>query len=629
MDLDLPELEEEAGEAAGALSGLLGLLDRLPSAATSAASSVGGLAARALGVGSAFDESSVRFRKANGQFVAAGSTATTIGQQLAQKIPSALTKVGAAATEVGGVVVQALSGDVRGALSQLGAWAEQGIGKLQEKLASLGPYGQAAAAMLGVLTAAVSATVGTMLDLMGVAIKIAETKAGISAAFSALAGGQAAGAAVLATISKLGEQLPFATSQLRQWGQSLLAAGVPAEALESRIRAIAAAEALMKDAGGGGGSAAESLFKRLAESGAAAQTLISDIQKGGRRSALQLAQMGLSTKDLASALGMTEERFKSASLTADQLGNAISKALQAKGGGSLAAMMNSWPVIIDKARGGFMSLFGGLEKPVSALMQATRKLFAEFNAGSPIIRGLKPVVTAVFGELFSLATRAVTAIHKGFLMVAIAALTAYIALRPIIQTIGAILANVPILSLFKAGLLAIGVVVGVIVGAFLLAVAVVGTFVTAIVSAAAVLVDWIGQAASAGADFVAGLAQGISSGVGAVVDAVKGVASSALGAFTSAFGIKSPSRVMMKHGEDNIAGGAAIGIDKGGAKVDDAMARMGAEPPKGGRGGQRGGGRSITIGEVNYHGPASDFPIFREQFMALVEELDAEAPAFP
>jgi hypothetical protein len=122
---------------------------------------------------------------------------------------------------------------------------------------------------------------------------------------------------------------------------------------------------------------------------------------------------------------------------------------------------------------------------------------------------------------------------------------------------------------------------------------------------------------------VAGLVQGIQAGAGAVIAAVSGLASSALGAFKGALGIHSPSKVMLEHGEDNIAGATATGVDKGAPKVQDAMARLGDGEKGTGSGKGRGKGKSDGSGKtVTLVIRIADR--IREEIRLNLEELESE-----
>ncbi|MBP4049236.1 phage tail tape measure protein [Chromobacterium violaceum] len=84
-----------------------------------------------------------------------------------------------------------------------------------------------------------------------------------------------------------------------------------------------------------------------------------------------------------------------------------------------------------------------------------------------------------------------------------------------------------------------------------------------------------GKFLQTGKDLVMGLVNGIKSKLGAAKDAILGLATDVKGWFANTLGIKSPSRVFMGFG-DNIAQGAAIGIDRSAvhaARATGAMAR--------------------------------------------------------
>lgn len=72
--------------------------------------------------------------------------------------------------------------------------------------------------------------------------------------------------------------------------------------------------------------------------------------------------------------------------------------------------------------------------------------------------------------------------------------------------------------------------------------------------------DFVGRFSQAGMDMMRGLVNGIASNAGAVVAKVKEIAAGALNAVKSFFGIKSPSRVMMKMGQ-YITQGLGNGIE--------------------------------------------------------------------
>lgn len=485
-----------------------------------------------------------------------------------------------------------------------------------EALSKLGPEGAAAGAAIEGMGAVMAATIGTMTTLMGVAIEVTQRIDIMRDRFAALAGGAAGGKAVQDMIGHL--NLPFATSEVNAWAQSLLGAGIKGKQLEEDIRAVAAATALM---GESGGAAAMTLFKRLGEGGPAADSLLKEIQNGGRRADKMLKEMGLSMADLGGKAAVSK-------MNADQLHDALAKAMAKKGAGPLADMANTFPAILQKAQEGLRSLFGNLGGPVKAFMAAVKDLFGQFNKGSPAIKALKPMVTAVFTTLFSWATKAANVVRD-----VIKALTGTGkpgALTTFVTVLKAIFTNAMVLkgitTIFKVIAAVVLFVVGV-VGALATVFAVVVGAVIAAVGAISSAVSSIGSA------IVDGLAGGIDPG--AFIGKMANMASAGLAAFKGILGIASPSKVMIEHGKEDIAGAAATGVDAGGDKMDKAMGDLGAPPPKGGKGAKGKGGANggtFTIGTLIVQvGEREDADSFYDRFVQLLQSTRDEAvePAGP
>jgi len=461
--------------------------------------------------------------------------------------------------------------------------------------------------------------------------------------------------------------LPFATSEVNAWAQALLGAGVKGKQLEADVKAIAAATALMGEAGG---AAAETLFKRLGEGGPAADKLLKTFQDGGPKADKLLKEMGLSLADLGGQAAL-------AKMTSEQLHEAIAKAMQKKGENPLKDMALTLPAILQKAREGFLSLFNGAGPAVKAFMQAVQKLFGEFNKGSPLIKTLKPIVTDVLSALFSMATKAVTAIHgiftwlmngakaggifSGVITAAKSTWSTLVtifkvvqtALTPIIALFKGLLANAMVMKGIKTIFTVIAVVIGAVVAtlatlvaAFAVVAAGIAAFVGLVVGAISGVVGEVASfvesiidalsglgpgASGAASNFVGGLVEGIKAGIGAVVGAVGGLASAALGAFTGPLGIHSHSDVMIEHGDENIGGALAEGLDKGQGKAKAASARMAeAVQPGGGKGGAQGrdGGGEVHK-HYHYSGPVEHYPTFREHMKRFLAEIAGEAGAQP
>jgi phage-related protein len=132
----------------------------------------------------------------------------------------------------------------------------------------------------------------------------------------------------------------------------------------------------------------------------------------------------------------------------------------------------------------------------------------------------------------------------------------------------------------------------VIAGVIVAVVVVIGTLIAVIGAVAGAIAGAFGAIVGFVVGVVGGISDAVVAGLSALdpsafVAKMKELALSGLAAFKGIFGIHSPSTVMLEHGEENIAGAAATGVDKGGAKVDKAMAKMG---PKLGGGGAKDGG---------------------------------------
>lgn len=523
-------------------------------------------------------------------------------------------------------------------------------GKLSAALRSLGPAGAAVAAALTVIIAVVGAVVIAFRDMASAAISISQEKDALAATFKALSTGAESGTELVDSLSEVAAALPFAEGKVLAWGKSFMSAGIEGDKLTSAVKATAAATALM---GEEGGQAAQNMIKQLAAGGDAADALIKTVQNGGKKAAVQLAAMGLQADDLARALGVTPEKMKAMALTADQLGAAIEKAVTEKGAGALETMGLTWDSIKGKLSDGAEDLFEDMGAAVTPFMAEVKSLFSEFFAGSTTMSTTKELLTAVFTEVFAVATKVVNFLHKGFLMVEIAAFQVATAILPIVRAIMAVASNAMVLNglffilktiavlivalsvpliVITAAFWAVGTVVfavlSAIVGAILWCV---GDAVRAFGVMGAAISGWATSAWKAGTDWVMGIVGSITGGVGMVVDAVKNLASSAMSAFTGFFKIKSPSQLMADTAI-HIPGGAVEGIEAGTGDVEDAMTEMGTAGMGGASKGfakraapasSDGGNTYIT---VNYAGTREDFPDFETRFADLVERLRGLAP---
>lgn len=494
-----------------------------------------------------------------------------------------------------------------------------------EALKGMGPKGAAAAIAIKVAfvvaTIAIAATVGALYKCAQAALEIVALRAQLTATFSALSGGAAGGARTLTIVDKLSERLPFATAKLAEWATALQKAGLQRKALDAALRGVAAATAIM---GESGGAAAEELISKLALGGAEALQLIGTLKLAGPAARAQLAEMGLRITDITSALGMTLQQFRAARVSAKTMGEAIEKALAKKGAGPLAMQTLSLSNTIAKVKEGFYSLFDGLEPAIKPFLASVRSLFSGFMKGGSTINALKPIVTSVMSTIFGWATRAVNAIHAmgialvnstksggmlaGVVIVLKAGWTALsaifsavvAALTPIYNILKRIFTSALVLDGLKAIFTVLAFVVVAVVVAIGVLLGVIAAVAGVVAGAIGAIVGFITAAIGLGADFVMSIVTGIQKGAGALVASIKDLGNKALDTFRSVFDMHSPSRILVRDGDENIAGAAAMGVDKGRPKMEAAMERLGPEDSPLAGGSSRSGGRTqITTDKGN------------------------------
>jgi len=554
----------------------------------------------------------------------------------AKVLEEAKRRLGQTGTEAGGAAkgMEALGESAKGAVDGLKPTGGV-LGSVTSALEAMGPKGKAVAVALAVVVTVVGAVAIALWGLVKAAVAVTQRKDALIQMFGAIGRGSSValrGAVVLRELSALAKELPLSKDKILEWGRSFMAVGKHGEALKTAIRAVASATALM---GEEGGQAAEGLIKRFALMHRAARVqLDKSLQQ-------ELAQAGIAAEDLAQALGKPVDKLHLIGIRADKLGEFIQRTLARKGGAALENMSLTWESISTKLREGWNDLFSDLGPAVRPLMMAVRDFFAEFGVGTTLQGAAKGALTSFFTTILGWATKAVRGIHLGFLEIQIAALKVYIAAAPLVRLMRAIFSNAEVLRGIKTILVLIAipfVLLAVMVAAVGAALIVLGTIFAYIGGLIVGAVTWIVGAisgfvsslisggTSGGEGFIAGLVNSIKAGVGAVVDGIKGLASKMLGAFTSAFEIKSPSKKMFRHGL-NIDKGVEQGVDAGADDAQDAMDAMvsPSKPrPRGGSRKQGRGGRSASFINCVFWGTTE------EKVRALWEKfLEQEAAAGP
>ncbi len=568
---------------------VIGLTDQLSGPAVAAASATekltDSLSKAVLAAGAADG----KLRNAKGQFVASGQGASD----------------GASAFSRGFDSIKSSALDGIKSLQQ----TDGALGAVTKALGAMGPEGEAAAAALQVVAAVVTFVVEKLYDLVQAAISISQQKDAMAETFKALGPAGSDGYALVGAMEAVADSLPQARGEVESWAKSLMAAGMQGEHLEQGVKAIASANAIM---GKSGSDAAQTLMKRFEMAAESGQKITLD-----RRIMAQLAAAGVSAATLASSLGVPEGKLGKMSLDAAKLGDAMQKALIEKGAGALENMGLTWASISGKLGDAWNSLFEDMGTIVKPFMAEIKAFFAEFSAGGIAAGATKSVLTSMLTEVFSQLTAAAHAAHIMYLGLEIGALRAYIAAAPLVRLFRMINGSAAALEIVKSIFIGIAVVVGILAAAvaavglviaaagyilyeiFIAPIVAIVELVAAIVGFASDAIDalstWASGASDAASNFVSGLVNGISNGASAVISAVSNLANGALSAFKGIFGIHSPSRVMLEHGEKNIAGAAATGIDNGAPMVDEAMGGLGPKNLT------RGGGKPNSSGNSNSH----------------------------
>ena len=535
--------------------------------------------------------------------------------------------------------------------------------RTNETIAALKENYGLAAQGAGLMAAGVVLVVGALSALMAKAIEAVGAANRLRESWGAFFGtGAAGGARFLGELDAIAAKLPYTAAKIREMAGPLIDARLRGAQLARAIEAVAAATAIMGDKGG---AAATSLIKQLAAGARLNQAVWISPEM-----LEQLSAAGISAEVLARELGVSEKRLQLSTVKASVLGDVLQRVLIKNGAGSLALFGQTWDSITGKISEGLAAAFAGLGDLVQPFMKEVQYLASELFKGSVASKGLGGVLRAILEPAFKLATAGVRALHYALLYVEIAALTVYIALRPL----GQWLEKIGLVSFLASwGLLALKwVAIGLAVIFGLLAIAVTLAFLPFIVATAAIillvfgiyklgsaivgaadvvaagassiqasigealdgatskLANWPLEAAKAGLNFVMGLIQAITTGSGPVADAVKGLAFSAVSALFGALQIRSPSRITAKAGGHFVEGFTGeIDEGAGDAKVAGAglgTAAAGGLAKSGGSAGGKGKSRPDMVFNNCTFGPGLTESMLRDWFGRILEEMAASGP---
>ncbi len=502
------------------------------------------------------------------------------------------------------------AGDVKGAI----AGVTDSLAGMSKMLDLLVPgLGQVVSTIIQIAGGLVGLTAGLVKGGIEFAIASSEAKQQMLGLFTAMGGGIVTGEATEAMIDSLKDKFGIAKDSLIGYTNELHRLGMTdLSKIEQALHATASAAALVK----GGDAAFLSLTKKIQTFVQTGEKLKLPLKGLG-----SLADVGLTVADVAAKMGVSAEALGKSlaegTVDAAKFGDAMQTALIQKGAGPLAKFAASSANIKKLLSESFGDMFEDID--VGPFLKEIKELFDIFGQSKSSGQAMKSGIGGFFKEVLSSLTKAVPMAKHFLLDLVIYGLKAYIALKPIVKTIKDFASSATgvavidgLVMAFKAiGVVVLGAVavIAVLVGIIVVMSAAFGAALGMLIGfgvtifeflegAAAALGGWVKGAATAAYDFIAGLISGIASGAGMVIDAVKGLASSALGAFTSALGIASPSKVMMQMG-GHMTDGVAEGLDAGAADVAGASSGVAGSAVKGMSEGAEGGGQAGGKGGSN------------------------------
>lgn len=500
------------------------------------------------------------------------------------------------AMNVGKETISAAIGGIKNAFASLAQGDVKGaIMGVTDAVASMGKMldlvvpglGQAVSTIISIAGGLAAVTAGLIKQGIEFTIASVEAKNAAIGLYDALGQGVITGGEVDDMLDDMRAKTGLTKDALGKFTQGFLTMGITGkEALEGLTIAAASAEALVK----GGGAAFVSMQEKINAATDSGQKLIIPFKK----LTTQLSGMGLNIKDVASAMGMTAEDVTAGlakgTIAADKFGNALKDAATKKGAGPLENLANTAANLGATLKEYIGDIFEDMKEPVAAFMKEVKSLFSIFESKTtPSGMALKSGIEGAFKAILSAATAVIPYIKHFLLDLVIWGLKAYIGLKPLIQFFKELSQSEPAVKMFWEALKGVGsviagmvapvlIVIGLVtaLGAAFIAVtvyasSVVGTIMNFGAQIFGTLAGYITQAQTWGNDFINGIISGL--GIGPIIAAVTNVANAAKDTFKSVLGIASPSKVMAIQGE-NVAAGAAEGIDEGAPEVGNASANL-------------------------------------------------------
>lgn len=509
------------------------------------------------------------------------------------------------------------------------------LGKMElfKDIGFAGAVGLAAGAVV-VLTAAALAGVSALASY-GLAAAGAARDARILA--DALTGSATLGAEFDAVVTQLASKVPMARGQIADLARELNLMKLGRRDMQAGLTAIAITTSAIGDAAG-------NVIKGVVQSSAAMKrfTLGARNMWGEYQG---LAGSGLTSNEvltaLAAQLGVgiqeAEKRLRTGRVSIKDGMRALEAATESRFGGAIAAKMKAFDVQLSKAKENLDGMFRDVD--IEPALDGLKSLLSIFDDSTVAGTMLKTLLNEGLGGI-SRALGVILPLGKDFFLeMMIGALEMYLAVRPIARQIrdwiepfltaknAATAGKVAIYGLAAAfGLVAIaaGAAVALLVTPFVLA----GLAIWSLVTTVSDAWDWlVNDAAAAGANLIDSFVGMLTSGVDRAMNAAKDLANSVAGAFKSALGIASPSKVFAAYGRYTVQG-LVQGVEQEAPQAQGAVDDMAPTPPGGGGTGavaRFGAGTTVNVyvGDIYFAGQKAT----EQETLGIVEVLKQQLQA--
>lgn len=304
-------------------------------------------------------------------------------------------------------------------------------GKLEHALSGINveaKLAEFAGAALEASAVGVVALGDAMLEASEMALETTEAYNRARASFDALgASAGITGQEVLTMVADVSREVPQSEAQLRSWTQALMAAGqTDLGKLQDTLHAAAGAESLVA----GGAEKIIGLVTHLQEAALAGTKL--------KFSTRMLAGTGVTEAEFMQALGMTPRNFQAAvkggQIVGTQISDALTKVLNEKTRGSLAATMGDMGAIVTKGTDSIKRLFQDIN--IEPLTEGVKDFFDVFDQGKSSGAALHDILQDTLGVVFKGAGDATHALTRMFLYGEIAAYRLEISFKRMSKNLG-------------------------------------------------------------------------------------------------------------------------------------------------------------------------------------------------